>query len=149
MSHFDKVCDAARVSQYRERWFRFSISPPDEIRYAFQHTRLCRIVLSQNSSSFLFFKHTIQSGHRLLWPLTLPYELSLPTIEKATFRRRFFVHPLVGNRHQDIPWLPKLSLGSNSGAVGGTDGRGMQHFERFEVLGVSEGDSSDIKKVRL
>lgn len=33
ISHFDKVRDAARVRQYTERWFRFSTSPPDKIRY--------------------------------------------------------------------------------------------------------------------
>lgn len=32
-SHFDKVRDAARVRQYTERWFRFSNSLPDKIRY--------------------------------------------------------------------------------------------------------------------
>lgn len=52
-------------------------------------------------------------------------------------------------RHEDIPWLPKLSPIISSINAGQTDGEGKKvYFERFETLGVSEGDSSHVKKVR-
>ncbi|CAM9681059.1 unnamed protein product, partial [Laminaria digitata] len=49
-------------------------------------------------------------------------------------------------RHQDVPWLPKLSTcarGLRGGKVL------QQQHERFETLGVSEGDTSDVKKAAL
>lgn len=63
------------------------------------------------------------------------------------------------DRHGDIPWLPKLSALGERGASlgrgvfpGGSNSRGgakgLLQDERFETLGVNEGDSSDIKKVR-
>lgn len=56
-----------------------------------------------------------------------------------------------GSRHGDIPWLPRLSALGGTGKLfatggGGAGAKGGQ-LERFETLGVNEGDSSDIKKV--
>lgn len=66
-------------------------------------------------------------------------------------------------RHGDIPWLPRLSTllggggmdGRGGGKLGGGDGSVVNRgeagsgrvLERFETLGVNEGDSSDFKKV--
>jgi len=54
------------------------------------------------------------------------------------------------SRHGDVPWLPRLSaLGSSGQLFGARGGGGVKgpRCERFETLGVNEGDSSDIKKV--
>lgn len=51
-------------------------------------------------------------------------------------------------RHGDVPWLPRLStLGGGKLFVGSGGGAKGGQCERFETLGVNEGDSSDIKKV--
>ena len=61
------------------------------------------------------------------------------------------------NRYRDIPWLPRLSFLSSRGGGGfgrirrtGTlsaDRGEEEPQERFETLGISEGDSLDVKKV--
>ncbi|CAM9582207.1 unnamed protein product, partial [Scytosiphon promiscuus] len=68
--------------------------------------------------------------------------------------------------HGDIPWLPRLSVLLVEKGVGGRDGGtlgagnsgtnqsrggpcGGHCLERFETLGVNEGDSSDVKKAAL
>lgn len=60
------------------------------------------------------------------------------------------------NRYRDIPWLPRLSFLSSRGDDFGRSrrtgtlsaDRGEEEpQERFETLGVSEGDSLDVKKV--
>ncbi|CAM9117550.1 unnamed protein product [Ectocarpus fasciculatus] len=72
---------------------------------------------------------------------------------------RFSSDPPDTIRHTDIPWLPKLSALGERGASlgrgffpGGSNSRGGAkgvQSERFETLGVNEGDSSDIKKAAL
>lgn len=57
----------------------------------------------------------------------------------------------VVGRHGDVPWLPRLSALGGVGKLvfpgtGGGGGKGGQ-CERFETLGVNEGDSCDLKKV--
>lgn len=73
------------------------------------------------------------------------------------FPKRYLLSPTtctiralkLSRRHEDIPWLPKLSI-SWDGALSETMKAGMggkdPRCERFETLGVSEGDSSDLKK---
>ncbi|CAM9908675.1 unnamed protein product [Ectocarpus sp. 4 AP-2014] len=73
---------------------------------------------------------------------------------------RFSSDPPDTIRHGDVPWLPKLSALGKWGAslgrgvfLGGGSSRagakGLLQDERFETLGVNEGDSSDIKKAAL
>eukprot|EP00752_Nemacystus_decipiens_P011816 g10485.t1 len=64
---------------------------------------------------------------------------------------RFSSDPPETIRHGDVPWLPRLSALGGTGksfAVGGGGAKGGQ-CERFETLGVNEGDSSDIKKAAI
>eukprot|EP00903_Cladosiphon_okamuranus_P017533 g16148.t1 len=67
---------------------------------------------------------------------------------------RFATDPPEKIRHCDVPWLPRLSALEGTGklyAAGGcgVGAKGGLQRERFETLGVNEGDSSDLKKAAI
>ncbi|CAN0392389.1 unnamed protein product [Ascophyllum nodosum] len=67
---------------------------------------------------------------------------------------KFSAEPPESIRHGDIPWLPRLSPLSGGGYLGRSrmdswSQRDDEQKEKFETLGVNEGDSIDAKKAAL